>query len=280
VPDGQVRAADGRGQPGPAGQLAGACEPGDVTDLGEHDQHGELPGTGQRGQHLDPWICFRVLAQLRVDPADLRAQGAGERQAASHDFPWHDGQAQLGEPAAAQPGPVTAGPVIPMAGGHRVDPVAQLGAEPGQTGPVAQQRAELPHRRRGDPRLGQQVRAQQLRQDRRVHLVFSRAEAIALHRSGCTMCGPDPQSSRSSISQPQPQAASNATGVPAGRSPISLSIGSEPFTTFRLSWTFPSSATTATWDRLRCTSIPTQTDIAGPPFPELVPFTRSVLLPG
>jgi hypothetical protein len=44
----------------------------------------------------------------------------------------------------------------------------------------------------------------------------------------------------------QPNAASNATGVPAGRSPISRSIGSEPFTTFLLSCTVPSSVTTAT----------------------------------
>jgi hypothetical protein len=59
------------------------------------------------------------------------------------------------------------------------------------------------------------------------------------------------------MSQLQPYAASNATGVPAGRSPISRSIGSEPLTTFLLSSTVPSSVTTATWERLRCTSIPT-----------------------
>jgi hypothetical protein len=45
--------------------------------------------------------------------------------------------------------------------------------------------------------------------------------------------------------------------VPAGSPPISRSIGAEPFTTFRFSCTFPSSVTTATWDRSRCTSIPT-----------------------
>jgi hypothetical protein len=46
-------------------------------------------------------------------------------------------------------------------------------------------------------------------------------------------------------------------GVPVGRSPISRSIGSDPFTTFLLTCTFPSSVTTATWERLRCTSMPT-----------------------
>ena len=35
VPDGQVRAAHGRGQPGPAGELAGGGKAGDVPDLGQ-----------------------------------------------------------------------------------------------------------------------------------------------------------------------------------------------------------------------------------------------------
>ena len=63
------------------------------------------------------------------------------------------------------------------------------------------------------------------------------------------MCGSNPQPSSSSISQPHPNATSNATGVPAGRLPISRSIGSEPFTTFRFSCTFPSPAITAPWHR-------------------------------
>jgi hypothetical protein len=45
---------------------------------------------------------------------------------------------------------------------------------------VAQQRPKRPHLRRGDPRFEQQIGAQRLGQDRRVHLVFfSRAEAMA-----------------------------------------------------------------------------------------------------
>jgi hypothetical protein len=54
-----------------------------------------------------------------------------------------------------------------------VDPVLLLGAQPDQPGPVPQQRTELADRRRGDPRLRQQVGPQQLGQDRRVDLVFS-----------------------------------------------------------------------------------------------------------
>jgi len=80
-----------------------------------------------------------------------------------------------------------------VVGGDRVDPVTLLGAEPDQAGPVPQQRAELAHLRRGDPRLGQQVGPQQLRQDRGIdRSFFSRAEAIALHRSGCTRCASKP----------------------------------------------------------------------------------------
>jgi hypothetical protein len=54
-----------------------------------------------------------------------------------------------------------------------VDPVPQLGAQPDQADPVPQQRAELADLRRRDPGFGQQVGAQQLRQDRRVDFVFS-----------------------------------------------------------------------------------------------------------
>jgi hypothetical protein len=104
------------------------------------------------------------------------------------------GRTRLGQPAAARPGPVTGGPVIAVVGGDRVDPVAQAGAQPDQAGPVPEQRAELAYLRRGELRLGQQVRAQQLRQDRGAGPCRSspRAEAIALHRSGCTRCASKP----------------------------------------------------------------------------------------
>jgi hypothetical protein len=48
------------------------------------------------------------------------------------------------------------------------------------------------------------------------------------------------------VGQLQPNAASNATGVPAGRFPISRRMGSVPFTVFLFSCTVPSSVTTAT----------------------------------
>ena len=56
-----------------------------------------------------------------------------------------------------------------VVGEHCVDPVAQLGAQPDQLNPMPQHRPELTHRRWGDPRLGEQIRAQQLGEDVRVH---------------------------------------------------------------------------------------------------------------
>jgi hypothetical protein len=81
------------------------------------------------------------------------------------------GSPGLGQPAAAGPGQVAAGPVEAEVGDHRVDPVLQQGAQPDQPGPVPQQRAQLPDRQRRNPRLREQVRAQQLRQGRGIDLV-------------------------------------------------------------------------------------------------------------
>ena len=92
VPDGQVRAAHGGSQPGPAGQLAGAGEPADIADLGEHHQGGELPDAGQRPQDLDPRIGLGAGVQLAVDPLGQRDQAAGDGQAAGDDLPRRRGQ--------------------------------------------------------------------------------------------------------------------------------------------------------------------------------------------
>jgi hypothetical protein len=104
-----------------------------------------------------------VGVQLAVDPVGQRRQAVDDGQAVGDDLPRGRRQVELGQPAAARPGPVAGGPVVAVVGGDRVDPVAQAGAEADQADPVPDQRAELPDVRRGDPRLGQQVRAQQLR---------------------------------------------------------------------------------------------------------------------
>jgi hypothetical protein len=72
-----------------------------------------------------------------------------------------------------------------VVGQDGVDPVAQQRPQPHQLRTVAQRRPQLAHRRRGYPRLRQQVRAQQLRQDRRIDLVVlqpGRGDRLALQR--------------------------------------------------------------------------------------------------
>jgi hypothetical protein len=59
-----------------------------------------------------------------------------------------------------------------VAGDDGVDPVAQPGPQPHQRHPVAQQRPQLPHLRPGDPRLRQQVRPEQLGENRGTGLVI------------------------------------------------------------------------------------------------------------
>jgi hypothetical protein len=123
------------------GQLPGTtlgmtAEAGDVPDLGEHHQRGELPDAGQRGQHLDPRVGFGVRAYLAVQPIDRDRQRIEGGEAVGDDLPRHRRKVELGQPAAAGPGPVAAGPVASVIGGHRVDPVLQLGAELDQADPV------------------------------------------------------------------------------------------------------------------------------------------------
>jgi hypothetical protein len=76
-----------------------------------------------------------------------------QRAGGCHDHVSGTGLVQFGQAAAPGPGPVAGGAVIAVVGGDRVDPVTLTGAEPDQAGPVPQQ----------------------LRQDRRIDLVFSRA---------------------------------------------------------------------------------------------------------
>ena len=80
-----------------------------------------------------------------------------------------------------------------VAGQHGVDPVAQQRPQPHQLDPAAQQRPQLPI-------AGGAIHASGSRSARSscpkiaasTLSFFSRAEAIALHRSGCTRCGTNP----------------------------------------------------------------------------------------
>jgi hypothetical protein len=100
------------------------------------------------------------------------------------------GQVQVGEPAAAGPGPVAGGPLIPVIGSNRVDPIAQRGTEPDQ---LARCRSSTRSWRTSSGAIhapgSRSARSSCARIAAPALSFFSRAMAMALHRSGCTMCG-------------------------------------------------------------------------------------------
>ena len=114
-----------------------------------------------------------MAADLDVEPVDDRFQGVDERQGVVHHLRRDGGQFQGGEPFPARPAPAPSRPVTAVVGQDRVDPVLQQRPQPDQLRPVPQQRPQLADGGRRDPRLGQQVGAQQLGQGRGVDLVFS-----------------------------------------------------------------------------------------------------------
>jgi hypothetical protein len=180
-----VAAAHHRGEPGPGRQLAGRAEPGDVADLGEQHQRGEHPDAGELGEDLDPWVGPGPLVHLPVQPVDPLLQRVDQRQGVPGDLAGDGGQLQRGQPGPARAGPAALRPAMAVVGQDRVDPIAQQRPQPHQLRPVPQHRPQLAHLCRGDPRLRQQVRAQQLRQDRRVDLVVlqpRRRDRLALQR--------------------------------------------------------------------------------------------------
>ena len=121
---------------------------------------GSVVSVVTRGSAL---ACWRSSPSIRPVTGARPPVTARQSATISRDT---GGRTRPGQPAAARAGQVAAGPVVAEIGHHRVDPVTLLGAEPDQPGPVPEQRAELAHLCRGDPRLREQVRAQQLRQDR------------------------------------------------------------------------------------------------------------------
>jgi hypothetical protein len=124
--------------------------------------------------------------------------------------------------------------------GGRSHPVAQQRAKTHQLDAVAQQRPQPPDCRWAIHASGSRsARSSCARMCASTLSFFNLAEAIALHRIGCTRCGSNPYSSSNSTSQPQPYAASNATGVPGGCSPITPRTVSVLLGTFRLASRWP-----------------------------------------
>jgi hypothetical protein len=59
-----------------------------------------------------------VLAQLAVDPLDQQRYAVDDRQGVGHDLPGDRGQLKPGQPAAAGPGQVAAGPIVAEVSHH------------------------------------------------------------------------------------------------------------------------------------------------------------------
>ena len=117
--------------------------------------------------------------------AGRHLQGIDQRQVVLDRLPRDGREIERGEPGPAPPAPAPGRAVMTVVGQHGVDPVPQQRPQPHQLGAVPQQRPQLPHRRRRDPRLRQQVRAQQLCQDRGIDLVVlqpGRGDRLALQR--------------------------------------------------------------------------------------------------
>jgi hypothetical protein len=175
-----------RVSPATGGQLAGRAEPGDVAGLGQDDQGGELAHPGQLGQHLDGRVGPGALVHLLIQAVDAAGQGVDQGQVIVDHPAGRRRQVQAGQPGPARAAPVPGRAVMAVIGGDGVDPVAQQGTKPHQLDAVAQQCPQRPHLWRGDPRFGQQISAQQLRQDRRAGPCRSSASP---RRSPCTAAG-------------------------------------------------------------------------------------------
>ncbi len=257
--DGAVAAAHGRGEPGPGRQLAGRAEAGDVADLGEQDQRGERAHAGQLGEHLDPRVGLGPLAHLRVQPVDGLLQGVHQRQGVVDDLAGDRRQLQRGEPPAARAAPAARRPAVAVVGQDRVDPVAQQGPQPDQLRPVPQHAPAAgapPAARSTPPAAGRRAAAAPGWRRRPCR------SSAAPRRSPCTAAGA-PCAARSRSPRAAPAATPSRTrprtppACPpaAPRSPTGSA--STPLGTLRLARTSPPSSITATWERLRWTSIPT-----------------------
>jgi hypothetical protein len=154
-----------RGQPGPGAQPLRCGEPADLPDLGDHGGGRHQPDAGDRQQASGARVAGELGAQVGVGAADLDGDGVDQPPAGIQPTTRGDRQLQLGQPAA---------PDRAEQGGQLGDD-AQVGqqgvrlglqprAHPDQAGAGTDQAAGLAGVGRGDPGLGQQVAAQQVRQ--------------------------------------------------------------------------------------------------------------------
>jgi hypothetical protein len=102
--------------------------------------------------------------QVALQPGDDRGELVDQPAAVGDDAARSGRQHKPVQPGPSRLGPQRLGELHAAVGEHGVDAVLEDGAKPDQAGAVAQQGALVTHRLWGDPRLGQGVGAQQVRQ--------------------------------------------------------------------------------------------------------------------
>jgi hypothetical protein len=163
---------------------AGGWEPSDIADLGDHEHRGVAPDPADLAEHLHPLVGLGARVDLTGGRGDLAIKVTDQRQEAVQPPAGPVGQLEAREEllsALAE----QVGVFLPdaLSGQQRVDPVLDRGAHPAQHGAVPQQLAQVAQLGRGDVRLGQKPRAQQVREGLGV-------DRVGLHPRGGDRLGP------------------------------------------------------------------------------------------
>jgi hypothetical protein len=138
----------------------------------------------------DAGVGLGPSAQVTLEPGHDRVERVDDGQAVVDDRACDRGQGEAGEPGPAGDRPQPLLDPDAAVGEHGVDAVAQRRGDLDERDPVAQQGALVAHGVGGDPGLGQQVGAQQVRQGSGVDLVVlepgrgDRFAAARVHQVG------------------------------------------------------------------------------------------------
>ena len=176
-------------------QLARRGEPADVTDLGHDDQRSERADAGQLGEHLDPRVGPGALADLPVQPVDPVLQGVDQAQVIPGQLAGHRrqlpgrrarrgrGRSSTRRPAGHDPWSATMA-WIRLRSRVRSRTSATRWRSSARSCRIAGGAIQASGSRSARSSCAK-IAASTLS-------FFNRAEAIALHRDGCTRCGSNP----------------------------------------------------------------------------------------
>src|SRR5262249_20803293 len=95
-----VGAADGRSQPRPGAEVAGAAEAGDVADLGDHEHRDVATDAADLTEHLDVGVFLSARVDLAAGLLHLPLPALHDGHPAGAPTPRPLAQLELGEEAA------------------------------------------------------------------------------------------------------------------------------------------------------------------------------------